>query len=64
MEKEVKRFGKNGVEITKAIFYKFYLSTVQDLWQAHYQILLIISLKEFINLNVNTDNIIKKCKRC
>ena len=27
--------------------------TVQDLWQAHYQILPIISLKEFIQLNVN-----------
>ena len=26
---------------------------VQDLWQAHYQILPIISLKEFIQLNVN-----------
>ena len=27
----------------------------EDLWQAHYQILLIILLKEFIKLNVNTD---------
>ena len=26
-----------------------------DLWQAHYQILSIIFLKEFIKLNVNTD---------
>ena len=32
---------------------------MQDLWQAHYQILLIVSLKEFIKLNVNIDTIIK-----
>ena len=30
-----------------------------DLWQAHYQFLLIILLKEFIKLNANTDTIIK-----
>ena len=28
------------------------LLTAQDLWQAHYQILLIILLKEFIKTNV------------
>ena len=27
---------------------------VQDLWQVHYQILLIIFLKKFMKLNVNT----------
>ena len=32
---------------------------MQDLWQAHYRILLIILLKEFIKLNVNTDIRIK-----
>ena len=26
---------------------------MQDVWQVHYQILLIISQKEFIKLNVN-----------
>ena len=36
----------------------------QDLWQAHYQILLIISLKEFIKLNVNMDMIMKNVKTC
>ena len=36
--------------------------TVQDLWQALYQILLIIFLKEFIKLNVNMDEIIKNVK--
>ena len=30
------------------------LLTAQDLWQAHYQILLIILLKEFRKLNVQT----------
>ena len=31
----------------------------EDLWQAHYQILPIIFLKEFIELNVNIDIMIK-----
>ena len=35
----------------------------QGLWQAHYQILSIIFLKEFIELNVNTDMMIK-CDTC
>ena len=35
---------------------------VQDLWQAQYQILLIIFLKEFIKLNVNTDTRIKNLR--
>ena len=34
----------------------------QVLWQVHYQILLIIFLKEFKVLNVNTDMIIKNMK--
>ena len=38
------------------------LLIVQDLWQAHYEILSIIFLKEFIELNVNTDIIIKNVK--
>ena len=37
---------------------------MQDLWQAHYQILSIISLKEFIELNVNTGRNDKKCEIC
>ena len=36
----------------------------QNLWQAHYQFLSIIFLKEFIKLNVNTDMMIKKCEAC
>ena len=35
---------------------------MEDLWQAHYQVLSIIFTKEFIELNVNTDMIIKKCE--
>ena len=35
---------------------------VQDLWQAYYQILLIILLKEFVKLNVNTNRMIKNVK--
>ena len=38
------------------------LLIVQDLWQAHYQILLLIWLKEFMILNVNMDMIIKIVK--
>ena len=36
--------------------------TEQDFWQAHYQILLIILLKEFIKLNANTNTMIKNKK--
>ena len=36
------------------------LLMAQDLWQAHYQIWLIILLKEFKKLNVNMNMIIKK----
>ena len=35
------------------------LLIAQDLWQASYQILSIIFLKEFIKLNVSTDTKIK-----
>ena len=38
------------------------LLIAQDLWQAHYQILSIISLKEFIKLLVNSDTMIKNVK--
>ena len=40
------------------------LLIVQDLWQAHYQILSIIFLKEFIKFNLNMDMKIKKCEIC
>ena len=45
------------------IYLTYYnLLIAQDLWQAHYQILSIIFLKEFIELNVNTDMMINYVK--
>ena len=38
------------------------LLIAQDLWQPHYQILSRIFLKGFIELNVNTDMMIKNMK--
>ena len=38
------------------------LLIVQNFWEACYQVLLIILLKEFIKLNVNTNTIIKNVK--
>ena len=38
------------------------LLIAQDLWQAHYQTLSIIFLKEFIELNVNSGMMIKNVK--
>ena len=35
---------------------------MQDLWQAHYKILLMIFLRELIKLNVNTNTVIKNMK--
>ena len=35
---------------------------MQDSWQAHYQILSIIFLNEFIKSNVNMDSMIKDVK--
>ena len=47
------------------MYLKYYnLLIAQDLWQAHYHILSIIFLKEFIELTVNLDTMIKKCETC
>ena len=48
-------------------FQKLYLTDcnsliVQDLLQAHHQIILITILKEFMKLNVNTNTMIKNVK--
>ena len=40
------------------------LLIVQELWQAHYRILSIIFLKEFIKLIVNMDTMIKMRNLC
>ena len=45
------------------IYLKYYnLLIAQDLWQAHYQILPIIFLKEFKVLTENTDMMIRSVK--
>ena len=54
IEKEVTSIYKNGERITKTVSYLLHF-IAQGLCQAHYQILSIIFLKEFIKLNVNTD---------
>ena len=48
--------------MTESISYDYCLLIAQYLWQACYQILLIILLKEFIGLNVNMNMIIKNMK--
>ena len=45
------------------IYLTYYSSLiVQDLWEAHYQILSMIFLNDFIELNVNTDTMIKNAR--
>ena len=48
----------------KAYLTNYNLLKAEDFWQAHYQILSTILLKEFIKLNVNMDMIIKKWQTC
>ena len=59
IEKEVTRIDKHGEKLQ--IIYLTYhnLLIVQDLWQAHYQMLSIIFLKEFIKFIVNMDTMLK-----
>ena len=40
------------------------LLIARDLWHAHYQILSMLFLEEFLKLNVNTDMKITKCETC
>ena len=40
----------------------YILFIAKDLWEAYYQILLLILLKEFIKSNLNTDTMIKNVK--
>ena len=55
MEKKFKK-------ISRLQFPDYNLLITQDLWQVHYQILLIILLKEFIKVKVNTDMMINNMK--
>ena len=45
-----------GQKLQKIYLTYYNLLIVQDFWQAHYQILSIIFLKEFIKLNISTDS--------
>ena len=55
MEKKLKK-------LSRLQFPDYNLLITQDLWQVHYQILLIILLKEFIKVKVNTDMMINNMK--
>ena len=62
-ENEVTKIDKNGEESTKNKSVTYYcLLVAQHLSQTHHQILSIIFLKEFIELNVNLDKMIKNVK--
>ena len=62
IRKEVTRIDKNGEEVTKNISYILQLIGSTRLMAAHNQILSIIFLMEFIELNVITDTMIKNAK--
>ena len=49
-------------KLQKTYLTNYNLLIAQDLWQAHYQVLLIILLEKFIKLNVNTNTLIKNVK--
>ena len=62
IRKEVTRIDKNEQEVTKNISYILQLIDSARLMAAHNQILSIIFLMEFIELNVITDTMIKNAK--
>ena len=62
IEKEVTKLIKMLKKLQKIYLPYYNFLIVQDLWQAHYQIFSIIFLKEFIELNVNLDTVIKNVK--
>ena len=51
-----------GKKLQKTYPTNYNLLILQDLWQGHYEILLIVLLKELIKLNANM-GVIKKAKR-
>ena len=61
-EKQVTRTDKDGEKLQKIYPTDYNLLIAQDLWQAQHQILSIISLKEFMKLNVHTDTMIKNVR--
>ena len=50
------------MKLQKVCLIYYNLLIEQDLWQAHYQILSVIFLKEFIKLNVNANMMIKSMR--
>ena len=60
IEDEVTRIDKNGEKITKNISYKFWFIDSKRFIECSLSIML---LKEFIELNLNTDMMIKNVKR-
>ena len=62
IEQEITRIDKNGEEITKNMSYMLQFNYSARLLQVLYQILLIIFLREFIKLDVNTAMLIKNMK--
>ena len=54
---------KQRQETTKAMSYRLQFIVSKRFMEVHYQNWLILLLKEFIKLNVNTDTIIKYLKR-
>ena len=51
-------------KLQKMYLIYYNLLIAQYLWQSHYQILSIIFLNKFVELNVNSDTLIEKCEIC
>ena len=57
-KKKLQELMKMEQKLQKIYLTYYNLLIAQDLWQAHYQVLSIIFLEEFIELNVNTNMMI------
>ena len=57
--RKLEKMDKKSIK-TYLTYYSFLIA--QDIWQAHYQILSIIFLKEFIEPNMNSDMMTKNMK--
>ena len=62
MEEKLQEMIKMEKKLQKIYLTYYNLVIAQDLWQAHYQILLIMFLTKFIELNLNKDTMIKNVK--
>ena len=62
-KKKLKELVKVQKKLQKPQPTDYNLLIAKNLWQAHYQILLIILLKELIKLNANMDMVAKNVKR-